>query len=90
MGPQLGDDEADFLFNDRRAARPKLRGTIARGELFANSEMLTGISKDNTVPNTNAIPTLADPMQDNVAGNQDSGNEETASQDPALVEPKVG
>ena len=60
IGPTLAEGrkiETKYLFPYERAAQAQLRGTVSRQDIIGDSELLTGIAKDNTVPNANAIPT---------------------------------
>ena len=74
LGPDfLENEESKFVFPHQRAAQEQLVGTVARGERFADVEFMTGIAKDNTVPNPNAIPTsrMLDPAKPESAGQEE-------------------
>ena len=53
VGPDLRDDDKaphEWLFDDIRAMRPPIEGTIARGQLEDDSEMYRGIRRGSKIP----------------------------------------
>lgn len=67
VSPKLNDDK--FLFADERAMRSPVAGSIARGQLDADTEMYQGIKKDYTP--AVSISTARGPVRTSLGPNQD-------------------
>jgi mono/diheme cytochrome c family protein len=79
VSPRMMNDK--FLFADERAMRAPVVGSVARGQLDADSEMYRGIKKDYTP--AVSVTTASGPVRTSLGSNQD---QDVAATDPPAEE----
>ncbi len=95
IGPNLASDkgDVDYLFEDLRAMRPRIPGTISRNDANVNSEYATGIRKGGelssiSLRDVGVLNEVRTGLQDDEEINDEENNDDDAAQEPEVEEPE--